>query len=499
MDRAERLIVVSNRLPFALEQQEKGGWKVTPGSGGLVTALLPVLKHRGGVWVGWPGTTEATGREIEESLASVTRTAGYSIKPVHLSPSEVRDYYAGFCNEAIWPLFHDFPAQCNFRPEYWKSYRRANGKFADAVEEVYRPGDYLWVHDYHLMGLGADLRARNVQSPFGFFLHIPFPPLDIYLKLPWRFHVLESLLAYDLVGFQTERDRRNFLQCVRALMPDAAVRRKGQLATVDIEGRQVRLGSFAIAMDYEHFSQSASSPQVERLAHSVREELPDREIVLGVDRLDYTKGLPNKLEAYRNALARYPDLIRNVTLVQVVVPSREHVPDYAELKREVERLVGEINGEFTQPGWVPIHYQYRRLRFEELLAYYRAAEIALVTPLKDGMNLVCKEFCACSQELDSVLILSESAGAAAQLHRGALMVNPYDVEGVADALHTAFRMPFDERKRRMRTLRRIVKRYDIFWWVDSFLKTAFQRELRDFPVAEDYVPARETATQKGTA
>ncbi len=483
----ERLIVVSNRLPVVLDNVNDR-WQARPGSGGLVTALLPVLRDRGGMWIGWPGTSEER-PGLDEALAAVAHDTGYTLRAVPLSHEEVAGFYHGFSNEIIWPLFHDLHTLCNFDPAYWQAYTAVNQRYARVVAESTRPGDFIWVHDYHLMNVAAELRRAGHNSRLAFFLHIPFPPLDIFLKLPWRFHILRALLEYDLVGFQTLRDRRNFLECVRALFDDVGVRGKGQVLTLRVNGRELRIGSFPISIDYEAFERHAAGPEVEALAEELRRALPNRQLILGIDRLDYTKGIPQRLEALRHALARHPELHEHITLIQVVVPSRGDIPEYLDLKTRIERLVGEINGEFTRPGgWVPVHYVFRSLRRADLLAYYRAAQIALVTPLKDGMNLVAKEYCACSIEEDCVLILSEFAGAAAQMQNGALLVNPYDVEGVAEAIVRAFHMPADERRARMRRLRRGVRRQDIFWWVDGFLRAAIATDLSAFPLPADYAP-----------
>lgn len=486
-----RLVVVSNRLPFVLSGSN-GSRRLLPGSGGLVSALAPVLRNRGGVWIGWPGSTSDDETELEEVLAQASREAGYTLKPVALTESEKQDFYHGFSNEVIWPLFHDLHSHCNFEPRYWDAYCAVNRKFADAILRHSRTTDFVWVHDYHLLTVAQELRAARPTSKVGFFLHIPFPPLDIYLKLPWRFQVLHALLAYDLIGFQTARDRRNFMQCLRTLIPEAVVFGKGQVLTARLpDGREVRLGAFPIGIDFGEYARRGASDEVAQRARQLHADLPDRQIILGVDRLDYTKGICERFEAFRNALVRFPDMRRRVTLVQVVVPSREDIPKYHALKMEMDRLVGEINGQFTCSGWVPIHYMFRSLDRIELLAYYRAAGIALVTPLKDGMNLVAKEYCAASIEEDSVLLLSEFAGAAAQLQKGALLVNPYNVEGAAEGLYRAFAMPAEERRARMRKLRRAVRDYDIFWWVDSFLRAVIAKDLNDFPVPEEYVPQTE--------
>lgn len=481
----KRLVTISNRLPITLER-EADGWTIRPSSGGLVTALAPVLRNRGGVWIGWPGTLGE--QDLEEPLSQGTRTVGYALRPVLLTKQEHDKFYYGFSNEVLWPLFHDLQDRCAFDPEYWAAYRAVNRKYAQVIAEDTRRDDFIWVHDYQLTCVGQSLRELGVQAPVGFFLHIPFPPLDIFVKLPWRFEILTALLEYDLIGFQTLRDRRNFVQCVRTLVTGVSVFGKGAIVTARTSHRDVRVGAFPISIDYNSFAADSITKEVADWAWYIHEDIPRRHIILGVDRLDYTKGIPFKLEAFRNALTRYPELREKITLVQVVVPSRSDIPGYRELKMKIDRLVGEINGMFTVSGWVPIIYIFRHLPRQELLAYYRTSEIALVTPLKDGMNLVAKEFCACSIEEEAVLILSEFAGAAAQLQKGAILVNPYDVESVADAIYRAFTMSMDERRRRMKVLRRSIRESNVFRWVDSFLTAAFGQDLDQFPPVDDYVP-----------
>jgi trehalose 6-phosphate synthase/phosphatase len=484
---AKRLIVVSNRLPYILENHSRDKWTLKPGSGGLVTALLPVLRDRGGVWIGWSGATEDAPR-VSEVFRGASREAGYVLEPVSLSQDEIDRYYHGYSNESVWPLFHDLQSRCEFDPEYWHAYVKVNRKFAETLAADCGPDDFVWVHDYQLMDVAHHLRETDCSANLAFFLHIPFPAPDIFMKLPERNMVLTSLLAYDLVGFQTLRDRRNFIQCVRTLMKNTRVRVEGHLHVVHSGDREMRVGHFPIGIDAEAFETAATSPEVEERLRAIRARFADRQIVLGLDRLDYTKGIPQRLRAFADLLDRFPEVRRRIHLFQVVVPSREGIRKYDELKIEIERLVGEINGRYTEVGWVPVHYFFRSLSQTDLLAFYRAASIALITPLKDGMNLVAKEFCACSLEEDSVLILSQFAGAAAQLGEAALTVNPYDVEQTADSIFNAFRMAPGERRYRMKRLRRNVRTQDVFWWVDSFMRAAIDKELRDFPVLKEYIP-----------
>ena len=485
---SRRLLVVSNRLPAVLEKGD-AGWTVKPGSGGLVSALAPVLSNRGGVWIGWPGLPLDSGGDWEAVLAGGFQERGYELVPVLLSEEEVKGFYEGFSNAVLWPLFHDLVGSCDFDPSFWYAYLAVNRKFAEAVVAHSDGDDFIWVQDYQLIHVAEQVRAAGGERRrIGFFLHIPFPPLDIFLKLPWRGQILGALLAYDLIGFQTPRDRRNFLSCLEQLLPQAEISEDGPVAEVKVGERAVSVGAFPIGIDYGAYEQTARSEEVARRSADLRARIGEREIVLGVDRLDYTKGLPERLEAFRNALARYPELRERVILMQIVVPSREGVPEYQALKGRVEQLVGEINGEFSTAGWVPVHYRYRSVPRRDLVALYRMARICFVTSLKDGMNLVAKEFCACQADGCGVLVLSEFAGAAAQLQPGALLVNPHDIEGMADALVAAIRMPQEERRERLRRMQEILARQDIFWWVDYYLRAALGTVPDDFRIPKEYVP-----------
>jgi trehalose 6-phosphate synthase/phosphatase len=464
-----RLIVVSNRLPFALDSTGDDLWTVTPAAGGLVSAVEPVLRERGGTWIGWPGIA---GEIPKKPLAEATRDAGYAVVPVALSETERDEFYYGYSNEVIWPLFHDLQNFCNFEPGYWQTYRQVNERYAEAIAHRSHPNDFVWVHDYHLMYVAQALRERGVSrklSALTFFLHIPFPPYDIFSKLPQQQRLLRALLQFDLLGFQTRRDLRNFLGCVRRVMSDAKVVPRRELQLVCFEKREIRVGHFPIGIDFDAFENGAMSEAVAQRSQGLRAAFADCQLILGVDRLDYSKGIPERLRAYRDALERHAELRGRVVLIQVVVPSRVEIPRYHEFKDRIDRLVGDINGRFSTSNWLPVQYHFRCLDRDDLLAHYRACDIAFVTPLKDGMNLVAKEYCACRIDNDGVLILSHFAGAAEQLKPGAVLVNPYDVEEMADAVLKAFRMSEAERGARMKRMRRVVRDENVFGWVDSFL------------------------------
>lgn len=463
-----RIVVVSNRLPLVIERDE-GGLSARPGAGGLVTAMTPILRKRGGLWIGWAGPVEPDEPGIPDMLGEYSAQQGYEVAPVFLTDAEQEGFYQGFSNEIIWPLFHDLQTRCNFDPDYWTSYLSVQKKFSAVVRSRLHESDFIWVQDYHLIGLGAQLRADGVRQRLGFFLHIPFPAPDIFSKLPWRRETLEALLRYDTVGFQTPRDRENFTDCVKRYMPGVRCRRRGALLVMEHPRGSTFVGVFPIGIDFREFAEMAASGHVSERVRTLRRELPEGQVILSVDRLDYTKGVPYRLHALRLALQRYPELHRNVTLFQLIVPSRSDVGEYQALKAEIEQLVAQVNGEFTEPGWVPIHYVYNSVDRDELVSYYRVADAALITPLNDGMNLVAKEYVACQIDGDGVLILSEFAGAAEQLRRDAILVNPYDYEGVAEAIRNVATMALEERRVRMRRLRASVRRQDVFWWLKRFL------------------------------
>ncbi len=440
-----RLIVVSNRLPFALDSTGEDLWTVTPAVGGLVSAIEPVLRERGGTWIGWPGIA---GKIPQEPLTKATRNAGYQVVPVALSENERDEFYYGYSNEVIWPLFHDLQNFCNFEPAYWQAYKQVNDRYADDIGRCAQPDDFIWVHDYHLMYVAQALREQGVSgklSALTFFLHIPFPPYDIFSKLPQQQRLLHALLQFDLLGFQTRRDVRNFMQCVRRVMLDAKIIPRRDLQLIRFEKREIRVGHFPIGIDFDSFENGTRSDTVEQRAQRLRDTFP-------------------------------------VVLIQVVVPSRVEIPRYHEFKQRIDRLVGDINGRFSTSTWLPVQYHFRCLDREHLLAHYRACDIAFVTPLKDGMNLVAKEYCACRIDEDGVLILSQFAGAAEQLKSGAMLVNPYDIEQMADTILQAFRMNQAERSARMKRMRRVVRNENVFWWVDSFLKSTAKLTARSSEV-----------------
>jgi trehalose 6-phosphate synthase len=462
----QRFLIVSNRLPVVISGSQNE-WRIKPGSGGLVTALTPIMRKAKGLWVGWPGCGDEA--PLPELMGRFEQEHGYRLYPVPLANDEVEKYYHGFSNESLWPLFHDLLGFCRFSLENWQVYQDVNQRFAEAVAKQAEQDDLIWVHDYQLALVGRHLRALNLPQTLAYFLHIPFPSPDLFRRLPWRNELIRALMDYDLLGFQTLRDRRNFISTVVSLLPETEVLARHRYHTVLRYGRRtVKVGNFPISIDFEEFNEGAKAKDVADAAWYLHENLHGRQLVLGVDRLDYTKGIPERFLAFERALEKYPELMTKISLMQVVVPSRTLVPDYQNLKETLDQSAGRINARFGNSAWHPIHYVFRSLDRTQLLARYRTSEIALITPLRDGMNLVAKEYCAASVENNGILILSEFAGAADQLGKGALLVNPYDIEATADAIYQAFTMEPAERRHRMTLLRSEVKRNDVHRWLQHF-------------------------------
>ncbi len=465
-----RIVCVSNRLPVsAVEGPDKIDFQ--PSSGGLVTALGPILRKARGVWIGWPGWVTQPESAVRTALSDFSAQSEFELFPVLLDQESIQGFYQGFANEIIWPLFHDLQTRCNFDPKYWSTYLRVQGVFGDEVLTHITGNDLIWIHDYHLMSLGEVLRQRQVKNTLCYFFHTPFPGPDIFTKLPWRASIIESLLSYDLIGFQTKHDLKNFVDCLEFLT-DIRCIAKGPLIIARLNGRECRLGCFPISIDFNEFEEIARTPEVEANAQRVRADMNAEYIVLSIDRLDYTKGIPYRIRAFKRLLETDPELKRRIVLLQVVVPSRVEVPEYKELQSEIERLVSQLNGEFGEPGWVPVHHLFRSLTREDVIALYRASNVALVTPLKDGMNLVAKEYCASRIRDGGALVLSEFAGAADEFKDHAFLVNPYDIDGVAKAHESAIAITRDDAQGRMRAMREIVRRSDVLSWATTFLNAA---------------------------
>lgn len=468
-----RLIVVSNRLPIIVKKSIGDGYEFIHAAGGLITAMEPVLNKYSGLWVGWAGNYKEEKVHLGELLEKEMKGLNYKYKSVDITLHDYELYYKGFANEVLWPLFHNVSVYCKYEIKSYRAYEKVNKIFADKIITELTENDFIWVHDYHLINTGKYLRQSGVKNKMAFFLHIPFPPAETFNRMPWRLDIVKALFTYDLIGFQTESDKKNFLEVVDSLIENSIIEdRESDISTIVDKRREHKVGVFSISIDYDDFHGSAKSEKVLSTMEEIKKSYPDQKIMLGIDRLDYTKGLPQKLKAFRELLAKNPRLHKKVKLIQIMVPSREDIEEYSSLKSEIEELIGEINGKFSQLGWIPILYSYDTLSREELLAYYRASEIALVTPLKDGMNLVAKEYCAANIEKDGILVLSEFAGVKYQFKNDALLVNPFDEESFVKVMKEALSMDEKEKLERMENLQKNVKKFDIYWWVDAFLTSS---------------------------
>lgn len=468
-DGSRPIVVVSNRLPFTFTRTSNGIER-TPSAGGLVSALEPVLRKRGGTWVGWPGTD----LRADEQVA--TSGEPYKITPVNMSNAEVTGYYHGFSNRTLWPLMHSLSERTRFDSKDWRTYETINDRFGEiaAAEATADDAGFVWVHDYQLMLTPARIRRELPGVGIGFFLHIPFPPYDIFRLLPWDRELLRGLLGADLIGFHVRSYAANFFDCVERSLGARVNQTDGLIEYGD---RTTRVGAFPIGIDFDRFESQA-------LAAPVHPETRRERVVLGIDRLDYTKGIPERMLAFERMLELHPEHRERVVLLQLAVPSRSQVREYKELKREIDEIVGRINGRFATAAWSPIRYLYRSFDQQRLCAIYRDAEVALVTPLRDGMNLVAKEYVACQVAEPGVLILSKLAGSA-QTMREALRVNPYDIDGTAEAIHRALEMDESERRSRIAALRRRERRDDIEAWVRSFLEAADHERAELRPIEDE--------------
>jgi len=486
-----KIHIISNRLPYNIKE-EKGGFKLEPSVGGLATGMKSIYADFGGKWIGWPGI-------VKEDLSSekIKQVEGLlakeKCKSVHLSSEEVNLFYEGFSNDTLWPLFHYFAQYAEFIPEYWQAYKEVNFKFAEAALEVLEDGDTIWVHDYHLLLVPQMIKSKKPGVNIGFFLHIPFPSFEVLRILPWRKKLVEGMLGADLIGFHVYDYQRHFLSSVRRLFGYEI-----SFNRIYVNERIVVADAFPMGIDYDKFHNSSAltlkkTIQEKSDLHFSLEKYfemtPDRRLVLSIDRMDYTKGIPNRLKGFSRFLDSHPEFRDKVTLIMLTVPSRVEVERYQLLKKEVDELVGSINGKYGNINYTPVWYFFRSLPFENLVELYSLCDVALVTPVRDGMNLVAKEYVATRTNQSGVLILSEMAGAAKELGE-AIIINPNDVDEMANSIYQALTMPLEEQRKRMNLSQARIKRYNVFKWADDFIKT-LERTIK---IQEDYHSKKITST-----
>lgn len=482
MDTEQRIILVSNRLPFQLTSK-KGMVSFLPSAGGLVSSLKSFIQRSrtndsaavNNAPIVWIGSSDIAENKFKEHFSEgYCLHDEFTLFPVFI-PAAVKDkHYNGFCNDTIWPLFHYFPSFAKFKDEYYEHYQKANQYFAEKIARIYQPGDLIWIHDYHLMLLPALLRNRIPDATIGFFLHIPFPSFELYRLLPnkWRRDILNGLLGADLVGFHTNDYAQHFLKSVKQLLGyDHTLR------VIMTPERSILTDAFPISIDFRKFYQATSDENVFTERNAIRKKLNGLKIVISVDRLDYTKAIVSRLKSFELFLEKNPDYVGKVTYILIVVPSRDIITKYRENKKDIDEMISTINGRFGSIEWTPVIYQYRSLDFEQLTGLYLAADVALITPIRDGMNLVAKEFIATRSDKRGVLILSETAGAASELGE-AILVNPTDRNEVADALLEALNMPAEEQVRRNEMMQKRLRNYDITKWSEDFVSSVLLSKER---------------------
>ena len=453
-----KTIIISNRLPVKIEQ-ENNELVYKASEGGLATGLNSVFKKGNNLWVGWPGLAIEKSQE-EEVHSNLIKQ---HMKPVFLSTEEIEDFYEGFSNETLWPNFHYFNQYTVYKEELWLAYQRVNQKFAEIVSEELEDDDTVWIHDYQLLLLPQLIRAISPNATIGFFLHIPFPSYESFRLLPWRRELLNGMLGADFLGFHTYDDMRHFLSSVNRL---AGLGNSN--GTIKVKNRLIKADALPMGIDYEKYAASAQDPETLAREARYRESIGTVKLILSIDRLDYSKGIPQRLRAFELFLSKYPDFKEKVSLFMVVVPSRDSVSKYKQLKEEIDLLVGRINGQFSKLNWTPIHYFYRSFPLPALSAFYRISDVALVSPMRDGMNLVCKEYVASRLDKKGVLILSEMAGASKELS-DAIIVNPNDIHQLVEAMHKALTMPEALQIESMTSMQKSLKRYNIHAWVKLFM------------------------------
>ena len=458
-----RLLIISNRLPVSVERR-KHEFRFNSSVGGLATGLTALHQKFKCIWIGWPGT--AINREETDYIE--TKLSEFNCYPVFLSQEEVDKYYYGFSNNTIWPLFHYFPQYAKYDKSEWSAYEQVNMKFCERIAEIAKPKDVIWIHDYHLMLLPELIRERFSDATIGFFLHIPFPSAELFRLIPWRGELLEGVLNADLVGFHTYDYAHNFLSSVLRLLGY-----EHEFGRIAIGDRIVQVDVHPMGIDVHKFANATNESGVISEVARLRRRFGNCKIIFSMDRLDYTKGILERLYAFEYFLETHPEWHEKVVFILKITPSRTKVGQYRVLKREIEEMVGKINGKYGTPEWVPISYFYRSIPFQTIISFYLVADVGLLTPTRDGMNLIAKEFVASKVDGKGVLILSEMAGAAGELGE-AIVVNPNNKEEVAEALNEALRMPEEEQKARNKEMQKLLTRHDVFHWSSEFIRSVLE-------------------------
>lgn len=483
-----KLVIISNRLPLKIVE-DQGTYKIVHSDGGLATGLNSLETTHAKHWIGWPGMYVEDGQEKEKINREL---AAQNFHPVYLTPEQIENYYEGYSNSVLWPLCHYFSTYMNYENEYWEAYQEVNKLFSDEACRIIEPGDIVWVQDYQLMLLPALIRECVSDVSIGYFHHIPFPSYELFRALPERADLLNGLLGADLVAFHTHGYMRHFISAVyRVLNLDC------NLDEIQLDSRVVDVDAFPMGINYKKYYDAILDKQISKQAKELKRNLGDTKLIVSVDRFDYSKGILIRLTSFENFLQDHPEYEGKVSLVMIVSPSRDTVDIYAELKDQIDKMVGGINGKYSTSNWTPIHYFYRAFDFEEVTALYHITDIALVTPLRDGLNLVAKEYLAAKRDQPGVLILSEMAGAAIELS-DALIVNPTDTKEIEDAILAALEMPEEEQLRALQSMQEIISTQTVEQWTKDFIDELKEvKKKESHPTGKDY-QKREPETGKQT-
>lgn len=457
-----RLVLISNGEPYA--HKIKNGQTVCKKlPGGLTTGLDPIMQKDKGLWIAW-GRNENDFKVVNnENKVKVPDKDGYTLKRISLTKEEKDGFYYGFSNEVLWPISHSFPSKANFNPQYWKMYHQVNNKYSEAALEEIQEDDLIWIHDYHLTLVPEMIKKKKSNARISFFWHIPWPAWEAFGSIPWKKQILQGMLASDFIGFHTTELVNNFLKCARKI--GAKINRKNNY--IHLENHKTKVAAVPLGIDYNNFKEKKNNKYIQKISNETKNNYNCEYLIFGVDRLDYTKGILQRLQAIDKFFEKYPRYKGKVTLVQQVAPSRTKVKEYKEIREQINQTIADINGRYQNDTWEPIKYFWDSVPQDELIPYFMAADIALITPLIDGMNLVAKEYVATQDE--GTLILSEFAGAAEELTT-ALKVNPYHTEKVAEAIHKALKMSVKEKKQRFEKLKKVIQKHDINWWREKFLQ-----------------------------
>ena len=488
MKNYERVILVSALLPVSVKEVKRGEYQVRVSPGGLITTLSQSIKGKKVKWFGWYGFHKHS-KKIEQLIKESGEKEGFDLYPVSLTEDEIENFFNNFSNGVIWPLFHTFPQYCRFEEEYWQYYKKVNEKFAEKILKNIDDNTVVWVHDYHFFLLPEILKKKKPDLKIYFFLHIPFPTFENFLKLPWRRDILHGLLHYDFIGFHTKIDRNNFITCVKHFF---SVKEKVKEPVVELifENKKIKTASIPISIDFSKYDNLARSSEVEKIYKELKQRYDDKFLILSIDRIDYTKGLVEKLDAYRRFLEKYPQYLEKVVLLVSTAPNVKNLPEYKELEREFHHKIAEINGTFGTSDWRPVHFINKRLDFYELFAYYRVSDVCFINSIKDGLNIVCKEYASSNIDETGAVLLSEFAGASTEIKEYVYLINPYDREGIADTLNSLLKET-NKKREKMKGLREHISKFDIHWWGETYFKLAEGKKVKRFPKLMDFYPVHE--------